>query len=102
MAVTLFPINAEVDGVLYSQVRFWADDGHADLWGIVAGKPAVVATSDARFVKQARSVGETFSDGSKAKWLLQFEDGSAWLAAPGAGCGCSHPLKRFDPSRASA
>lgn len=99
MAVNLFPINAQVDGQRFDQVRFYGTDGRGELWGLVAGKPAVVASADG-FLRQARTAGETFADGTKAKWLLLFADGSAWLATPGVGCGCSHPLKRFDPASA--
>lgn len=100
MPTNLFPVNMQVGDERFDQVRFYGTPEYSEVWGLVAGKPAVVATG-AGLVKQSRAMGgETFADGAKAKWTLPLIDGVVWLCSPGAGCGCSHPLKRFDPSKA--
>lgn len=100
MRLGLFPAKVQTgDGATYSQVRVYATDDTTELWGLAAGKPAIVATGPG-LVKQARGVGHKFTDGTRSKWVLQMADGTEWLCTPGDGCGCSHPLKSFRPERA--
>lgn len=99
VAVNLFPINAQVDGQRFDQVRFYSDSDRSELWGLVNGQPTVVASGPG-LVRQMRAVGgETFTDGTKVKWTLPLTDGQVWYASPGQGCGCSHPLRHFHPER---
>lgn len=99
MRLGLFPAKVQADGVVYEQVRVYATDDFIELWMLVGGRAQIVA-SGSGLVKQARGVGAFMADGTRAKWSLELSDGTAWLVSPGAGCGCSHPLKRFDPSKA--
>lgn len=95
----LFPAKVQAAGEVFEQVRVYATDNFIELWGLVDHKPAVVVVG-AGLVKQGRGIGQFMTDGTRAKWTLALADGTTWLMSPGAGCGCSHPLKRFDPSKA--
>lgn len=95
----MFPAKVQVGDTVHEQVRVYATDEYTELWALVAGKPSVVATG-AGLVKQGRAMGALMADQTRAKWALQLTDGTLWLASPGGGCGCSHPLKRFNPSKA--
>lgn len=100
MRLNLFPVRVQAGDVVYEQVRVYATDTETTIWGLVAGTPTAVVTG-APLVRQMRAVnGETFADGTKVKWTLPLTDGTTWLVSPGQGCGCSHPLKRFDPANA--
>jgi hypothetical protein len=95
----MFPLNVETAAGLLKTVRVFGCDEFTEVWGLVAGQPAVIETG-AGFVKQGRSQGETFGDGTKAKWTLLLADGTVWLATPSSGCGCGNKLKSFNPERA--
>lgn len=97
--VSLFPVHVEVGGEQHRTVRVYATDAFTEMWALVNGQPQVVATG-AGLVKQARGMGHRFEDGTRARWVLQLVDGTEWLVSPAGGCGCSHPLKKFDPSKA--
>jgi hypothetical protein len=100
MRLGMFPVHAQTaDGTRHDTVRVYATDDTTELWGLTGGQPAIITTG-AGLVKQARSVGERFADGTKAKWTLHLADGAEWLLTPAGGCGCGHKLKTFDPSKA--
>lgn len=95
----LFPVHVQVDGQRFDTVRVYGTDDYTEVWAYPGGTPTVVATGGG-LVKQARAMGEFFADGTRAKWSLQLADGTSWLVSPAGGCGCSHPGKRHDPSKA--
>lgn len=99
MLLGLFPVHVQAHGEQFQTVRVYATDDFTEVWALVAGQPSVVATG-AGLVKQTRGMGHRFEDGTRAKWVLVLADGTEWLVSPAGGCGCSHPLKKFDPSKA--
>lgn len=98
MRLGLFPVHVQVGDQRFDTVRVYGTDDRTEVWGLVAGKPAVAATG-AGLVKQARALGDRFADGTRAKWTLELADGTTWLVSPAGGCGCSNPLKAFKPER---
>lgn len=100
MPTHLFPMTIQTGDGTFTQARFYGTPELAEVWVLGAGgKPSVAATG-AGFVKMARALGDRLTDGTRAKWRLELADGDVWLATPSGGCGCSHPLKRFDPAKA--
>lgn len=98
MRANLFPLHLQAGDQTFRTVRFYGTDDYSEAWGLEGQTPVVVATGSG-LVKQARSAGERFADGTKAKWVLILADGSTWLASPAGGCACGHKLKHFDPSK---
>lgn len=99
VGLSLFPVNVQAGDEAFTQAKVWSDDDRCEIW-VVTGSGPTLAASGPALMKQRRSAGETFADGTKARWVLDLADGQAWLVSPGGGCGCSHPLKRFDPATA--
>lgn len=84
----LFPFKLTLpDGTLHDPVKVFADGRTVRVWGTPNGRtPEIVA--------QADGVMERTEGG----WRVAAPDGD-WLLAPARGCGCGHPLKRFQPPR---
>lgn len=100
MPTHLFPRTIQVGDEIFTQARFYGTAAFSEVWVLGGdGKPVLAATG-AGFLKLGRAMGLFFTDGTRVKWTLELADGTQWLASPTGGCGCSHPLKRFDPSKA--
>lgn len=97
-SANLFPLTVDTGDQIWTLVRFYGTDDYSELWSIAAGAPTVAATAPG-LAKQARGMGDRMSDGTRAKWVLEFSDGTRWLATPGGGCGCSNPLRHFKPEK---
>lgn len=100
MRLNLFPVIIQADDQQFKQARYYGTDTQSEIWILGGDGKPVVAASGAGLVRQARGVGDRMTDGARARWVLELADGARWLVSPSGGCGCSHPLKRFDPSKA--
>lgn len=93
----MFPVNAQIGEQRYDTVRLYYTDTITELWALVDKTPTLVASAGAS--KLTRSTGQTFTDGTKAKWVVATDSGE-WLITPGGGCGCGHFLRHWDPAKA--
>lgn len=87
-SINLFPAIVKTPTETYDKVRLVVHEGRARVFGISAGRPALLAAADVGLEISWTAPGVR----PKAQ-VLTTADGERWELRRGSGCGCSHPLK---------
>ena len=86
----LFPATIETPQGRFSMARLWVRDGFARVFVARGRQVELIYESHGVLEVQAGS-------GRRNPYKVTFEDGGIWEAVRSGSCGCSSPLKRFDP-----
>jgi hypothetical protein len=95
--VSVFPAAVELpDGTVVQPAKVDTVDGVVRVWALIDRRPGLVATIDADLLAPPVDTSERWLT-VKGRALHVRHVGPDVKIAKAAGCGCSHPMKRFRP-----